>query len=177
MRLSEDPLARRTLTNAWSGRESQGAALCAPELLCAHSARPESADGHSSSSLERMETESSGLTMTDRLSWAGLILLIVLWTFAGLTAFLYLQEHYLGGTATTDSGQWTQVAYALGLTAVGTALGGISTRSICRRFASVRTQKRWLNTLTEMLDEPYVKRRGRVVAFLIWALVPDRDAL
>jgi len=53
MRLSEDPLARRTLTNAWSGRESQGAALCAPELLCAHSARPESADGRSSSSLEK----------------------------------------------------------------------------------------------------------------------------
>ena len=36
------------LTNAWSGRESSESARDAPDLLCAHSARSEAADGRSS---------------------------------------------------------------------------------------------------------------------------------
>src|SRR5579862_8114071 len=51
------PSLIRPLTNAWSGRESSGGAPCAPGLLCAHSARSESADGRSSSTLDAMNAQ------------------------------------------------------------------------------------------------------------------------
>ena len=126
-----------------------------------------------------METESSNLTASDRLCWTGLIIFIVLWTFVGVTAALYIQQTYLGGTAATDSGQWIQVVFFVLLIAGATAFGGLLSRLIVRRLVSLQTQKRWLESLREVQNSPYayVRNRAAVVTFFIWVSVPDRDAL
>jgi hypothetical protein len=60
----------------------------------------------------------------------------------------------------------------------GTFVGLLLTRLLCRRFVSLQTQKRWLDALKEVLENPYVRSRGpNVVKLFMWAVVPDRDAL
>jgi len=125
-----------------------------------------------------METESSVLTTSDRLLWAAFAIFILFWAFAGISAAIYIQFTYGSGETATGSDLWKQMAlYLLGMFG-GTALGLLLTRLVCRRFVSLQTQKRWFDALKEVLEDPYVMRRGpAVIKFFIWAVVPDRDAL
>jgi hypothetical protein len=125
-----------------------------------------------------MEDESPGLTTSDRLRWAGFAVFIVLWTFAGIVAVIYIQVTYRGGEVTAGSGQWSQmVLYLTGMFG-GTAVGLLLTRLLCARFVSLQTQTRWLQALNEGLENPYVTRRAPgLVKLFMWAVVPDRHAL
>ena len=134
--------------------------------------------GRSASPLERMEAESSCLTTSDRLRWAGFAVFICLWMLAGVVAAIYIQVTYRGGEIVTGPGQWSQtVLYLLGMFG-GTAVGLLLTRFVSHSFVSLQTQKRWLGALQQVRENPYVRRRGPgVVKIFMWAVVPDRDAL
>jgi hypothetical protein len=125
-----------------------------------------------------MESEPSGLTISDRFAWAGFAVFVLLWMLAGSVAAIHIQMTYRGGEVTTGAGQWSQtVVYLTGMFG-GTAVGLVLTRLLSGRFVSLPTQKRWLEALNEALEDSYVRRRAPgLVKLFMWAVVPDRDAL
>jgi hypothetical protein len=125
-----------------------------------------------------MESDPSGLTIFDRLRLTGFGIFIFTCMMAGITAALYIQRAYLGGTAANAPGQWAQAAFFLFLMFGAIFLGLLLTRLFCLSFVSLQTQKRWLAALENAQDSPYVKARGiAIFKYCMWALVPDRDAL
>ena len=142
--------------------------------MCARVAWPALLCGPSTSPLERMEEEPSGLTTSDRLCWAGFAIFILTWTLAGAVAVTALP----GGEVAAGLGQWSDAATCLLGMFGGTAVGLLLARFVSHSLVSRQTQRRWLAALDEALENPYVQRRGAgVVRLFMWAVVPDRHAL
>ena len=133
-----------------------------PALLCGPSASP----------LERMDDEAPPLTLTDKLSLTGFGVFICLCMMVGVLSAMTFRG------ADASAGQWEQVALFLFGMFGGTAVGLLLTRLISHCFVPLETQKRWLGSLEDALENPYVQYRGPgLVRLFMWAAVPDRDAL